>query len=201
VSARRAPHKRAAFEPLAPAVTGAPDMHRPAATVAGAVLVFLRAAAGMLWAFGVAFELPPWLQAVAAASGDASDGSSPLTLADFDTTPGVFLGVLGFVALVQVVFGSFVLAGGNVARVVVMVISTLSIIGSFIGWWEFGQDITVRTTLLTLSLDILVLLALSSREAAAYARRPRRRRRERRRDGARTPSSRRAVGAPSDSAG
>ena len=177
MSARRAPHKRAAFEPLAPAVTGAPDMHRPAATVAGAVLVFLRAAAGMLWALGVAFELPPWLQAVAAASGDASDGSSPLTLADFDTTPAVFLGVLGFVALVQVIFGSF------------------------IGWWEFGQDITVRTTLLTLSLDILVLLALSSRDAAAYARRPRRRRRARRRDGARTPSSRRAVGAPSDSAG
>ena len=42
-------------------------------------------------------------------------------------------------------------------------------------WWAQGQEITINGALLSLSLDILVLLALSSRSAAAYARRNERR--------------------------
>ena len=38
-----------------------------------------------------------------------------------------------------------------------------------------GEEITLEGTFVSLSLDILVLLALSSRSAAAYARRNERR--------------------------
>ena len=54
-----------------------------------------------------------------------------------------------------------------------MILATLSIV---VSWLDYvaGQEITIRTTLVTLALDILVLLALSSRAARAYAQRPRR---------------------------
>ena len=60
-------------------------------------------------------------------------------------------------------------AGRNWARVVVMVFSTLSIASSFVAWWAQGQEITLQSTFLSLSLDILILLAVSSQSAAAYA--------------------------------
>ncbi|WP_448261983.1 hypothetical protein [Microbacterium aurum] len=40
-----------------------------------------------------------------------------------------------------------------------------------VGWWAQGPEITLQSTLLSLSLDILILLALSSQSAAAYVRR------------------------------
>lgn len=171
----RHPKKRAAFEPLAAPVPSDPAMRRPGATVAGGVLVLLRAVSGLVWAFTVAFNLPPWLQVLsAAASGDA-DEPTALTLSDFGVDAGLFLGFMGAIFLIQTVFGILLLRGSNVARVIVMLLSTISIAVAFVGWWEFGQEITVGTTLITVSLDILVLLALSSRDAAAYARRNERR--------------------------
>ena len=47
----------------------------------------------------------------------------------------------------------------------------ISISASFLQWWAGGHEITITTTLLSIGLDILILLALSSRSAAAYARR------------------------------
>ena len=170
----RHPQKRAAFEPLAVPVAHDPAMRRPAATVAGGVLVLLRALAGIVWGLAVAFDLPPWLQVVAGAA-DGSGAEPTLTLSDVGVGAGVFFGILGGIALIQVVFGILLLRGSNLARVIVMLVSTVSIVTAFVGWWELGQEITVGTTLVTLSLDILVLLALSSRDAAAYARRNERR--------------------------
>jgi hypothetical protein len=69
----------------------------------------------------------------------------------------------------------FVLGGHNWARVIIMAIAAISITASFLQWWDDGLEITIGTTLLTLGLDILILLALSSRSAAAYARRKERR--------------------------
>jgi hypothetical protein len=56
-----------------------------------------------------------------------------------------------------------------------MIIAVGSISTSFFAWWVQGQEITLDSTFVSLSLDILVLLALSSRSAAAYARRNERR--------------------------
>ncbi|MGC0369393.1 hypothetical protein [Microbacterium sp. SLBN-111] len=170
----RHPAKRAAFEPIAAPVARDPAMRRPIATVAGGVLVLLRALSGIVWGVAVAFDLPPWLQAVAGAA-DGSGAESGLTLSDLGVGAGLFFGLLGVIALVQGVFGILLLRGSNVARVIVMLVSTSSIVTAFVGWWELGQEITVGTTLVTVSLDILVLLALSSRDAAAYARRNERR--------------------------
>ena len=61
--------------------------------------------------------------------------------------------------------------GVNWARVLVMGFSVVSISFSFAAWWAEDQEITINTTFVTLAFDILVLLALSSRDAAAYARR------------------------------
>lgn len=171
----RHPEKRAAFEPLAAPVAHDPAMRRPGATVAGGVLVLLRALSGLVWAFTVAFSLPSWLQVLSAAAGGEADEPSALTLSDFDVGVGPFLLFFGVVFVVQATFGVLLLRGSNVARVIGMLLSTISIATAFVGWWEFGQEITVGTTLVTVSLDILVLLALSSRDAAAYARRNERR--------------------------
>lgn len=150
-------------------------MRRPAATVAGGVLVLLRALSGAVWGATVLFGLPPWLRAV---SGFANgDNTIPLedTIDDFGFPVEVFIGLLAVVFLVQLVFGILLIRGSNAARVIVMIVSTFSITAAFVGWWEVGAEITVATTLVTLALDILVLLALSSRDAAAYARRNERR--------------------------
>ncbi|MFJ4036577.1 hypothetical protein ACIPVB_00710 [Microbacterium sp. NPDC090007] len=175
----RVPRKRLAFEPPHAPEDVPPGGHRPLATVAGAVLVLLRALAGAVWAVSVAFALPPWLRDAAGAwSGDAGEAPD-FRASDLGVDSALFLGILGAVAALQVVLGIRILFGGNRSRVFVMLISVVSIALSFVGWWELGQEISVRTTFITLALDILVLLALSSRDAAAYARRPRTPRRAR----------------------
>ncbi|WP_295781445.1 hypothetical protein [uncultured Microbacterium sp.] len=192
----RAPHKRVAFEPPREIAPAEDVHHRPLAIVAGAVLVLLRAAAGALWAVSVAFALPPWLRDVAGAwSGDAGEAAD-VSASDLGVGTAVFLGTLGVVCAIQVVLGIRILFGGNRSRVFVMLISVTSISASFVGWWEFGQEISIRTTLITLALDILVLLALSSRDAAAYARRPRARRGRRRERAKRSARSQRRTGLP-----
>ncbi|OZD54476.1 hypothetical protein CH252_09335 [Rhodococcus sp. 06-1477-1B] len=172
----RSSRKRAAFEPLAAVEPVDPEMRRPAATVAGGVLVLLRAVAGVIWGASVVYGLPPWMRSAAAAANGTALEPDTLTLSDLDVGFGLFAAVLGVIFVVQVVFGILVLRGSNPARVAVMIVSVVSISAAFVGWWDLGADITVRTTLATLSLDVLVLLALSSRDAAAFAHRRRRRR-------------------------
>lgn len=168
------PEKRPAFEPpasLARPVAADPAMKRPISTTSGAALVLLRVAAGVVWMLTVAFGWESWLGSYAGAlSGDAGETAdlSPLVEGIGLT---VFLVVGGLALLVEATFGLLILRGRNFPRMVVMVFSVLSISTAFAGWWVQGQDIRLNTTLVTLSLDILVLLALSSRSAAAYARR------------------------------
>ena len=83
----------------------------------------------------------------------------------------VILIVGGVATLLEGVLAVLIYRGYNWARVLVMLYAVVSISGAFATWWVGGQDIRIETTLVTLSLDILVLLALSSRQAAAYARR------------------------------
>jgi len=164
------PHKRSAFEPaerLLRRPERDPAMRRPTSTVAGAVLVLLRAAAGLVVIAGIAVQWPAIL-----ADPDVEltlDGVSEAEAGQWALWVVVVVG--GLFVLLDIVFAAFVLRGSNVARVAVMVISTLSISTTFFGWWAQGQEIHVNQTFASLALDILVLLALSSRSAAAYARR------------------------------
>lgn len=163
------PDKRPAYEPAArlmQPVRFDPTMRRPPTIVAGAVLVLLRVLAGVLLLVDLAFN---W----STLAGQADDAVTSLTLTPDVETAGliVVLGIGGAVLLVDLLLALFIFRGGNRARVLVMLISVVSISTAFAGWWAQGQEITIKTTLVSLALDILVLLALSSRSAAAYARR------------------------------
>ncbi len=166
--------KRPAFEP--PAALAAPTpapagMRRPSATTMGAVLVVLRVAAGVVWLVALALHWNSYLEddlSIDLEGMGAQEASGAVLTA--------VLIVGGLVLALDLALGILVFFGNNAARLAVMVFATLSITGAAIDYFTGGADITIRTTLVTLALDILVLLALSSRAARAYARRPRARR-------------------------
>ncbi|GAA1839864.1 hypothetical protein [Agromyces salentinus] len=170
------PRKRAAFESpavLAEREAAPPTMRRPIATSLGAVLVMLRVVAGVIWMVAFALSWRPVLSdefGVEVVPGSEDDQTLTLVLV-------VILVVAGLGLLVVALFGLAVYRGSNVARLLVMTFTTFSITAAAVDYFTGGEEITVRTTLLTLSLDILVMLALSSRAARAYARRPRPKRR------------------------
>ena len=164
--------KRAAFESpaaLAQRVESPLSMRRPTATMLGSVLVVLRALAGVVWLVAQAVT---WRDVLRDQVGfdpvpDSADDRGITALL-------VVILVIGGAGLLMVVlFGLAVYRGSNVARLLVMAFTTVSITTAAIDYFAGNDEITIRTTLLTLSLDILVMLALSSRAARAYARRPR----------------------------
>ncbi|SDG62228.1 hypothetical protein [Microbacterium pygmaeum] len=167
------PVKRPAYEPAARLLrpTGYdPDMARPITTVAGAVLILLRVLAGIL----VLVALASGWDSLALDLELGADGSQ-LTPEIRRFTLVVVLIIGAIVLLADLLLAVFTLRGHNWSRVIVMIISVFSISTSFTAWWVQGQEITLDSTYLSLSLDILILLALSSRSAAAYARRKERR--------------------------
>ena len=165
--------KRPAFE--SPAVLVRPEpappmMRRPVATTFGAVLVVLRVLAGIVWLISLAVL---WRKTLVEDLGvpldtdvEADAGSNLVLL--------IVLVIGGVVLAVELVFALLIFRGSNWARITVMIFATLSITGSAFDYFGADAEITLRTTLVTLALDILVLLALSSRNARAYARRRKR---------------------------
>jgi hypothetical protein len=164
--------KRPAFEPpaeLAARIVPPPDMRRPAATAFGALLVVLRVIAGVVWLLSLALQWDRVVEEYLAAEIE----QGLLDAQGVDALLVTLLVVGGFVLAIDLAFAVLVYFGNNVARLAVMILATLSITVAAIDYFSGGEDITIRTTLITLALDILVLLALSSRAARAYARRPR----------------------------
>jgi hypothetical protein len=163
------PAKRPAFEPAARLLTPTgydPDMERPTSIVAGTALLLLRVVAGIVVLVGFATG---W---------DSLLADPDSVLEGFDPTPEgsraalwFVLALGGTVLAIDLLLTIFVFLGRNWARVIVMVIAVMSISTSFVAWWAQGQEIEIEGTFLSLSLDILLLLALSSRSSAAYARR------------------------------
>lgn len=167
------PAKRPAFEPaerlLRP--TGYdPGMARPITTAAGSLLVLLRVLAGIVVLVGIAAGWGGFADDLEQAL-DGQDISNDLEQLALTAT----LAIGGIVLLVDLLLATFTFRGHNWSRVVVMIISVGSISTTFTAWWFQGQEITLDGTFLSLSLDILILLAFSSRSAAAYARRNERR--------------------------
>ena len=167
------PQKRPAFEPpalLVQPVAGDPHMKRPAATVAGSVLVILRVLSGVLWLLALTISWNDFADSL-----DLSVDGVPPDPADLIWLLGVLWVLVGVGLLVELGLAVLILRGYNAPRVIVMVFSTFSIGSAFALWWAQEQEIHVGATLLNVAFDILVLLALSSRCAAAYARRNERR--------------------------
>jgi hypothetical protein len=160
--------KRPAFEPvseLAQAGPRRPRMQRPIPTIMGAALVLLRVLAGFVWLAAVAAQ---WNELIAEQYDELriepGDPESDAALA--------FVLVFGAIVLViDLVLAVLIFLGFNWPRVVTMVFSTLSISGTFAAWWAGDQNIALDQTLFTLAIDILIMLALSSRAARDYARR------------------------------
>jgi hypothetical protein len=166
--------KRPAFEPpselIAPVVPP-PEMRRPTATAFGALLVVCRVVAGVVWLTVLAVQ---WNDIV------RDELHIEIEDASESEAAGVVLAVIlafgAVILLIDLMLAVLVYRGNNAARLAVMIFATFSIIAAAIDYFGEGTEITIRTTLVTLALDILVLLALSSRAARAYAQRPRPRR-------------------------
>jgi hypothetical protein len=142
---------------------------KPQATVYGGALMCLRTISGFTFIVVAMLNPRQFAQTI------VLDGVEPGSL-DGASANLVLVIVLGAYALALVLYlllALFVLLGHNWARIVAMAFATVSIIVSFVRYWNSGVEITLRTTLLSLALDILILLALSSTAARVYARRPR----------------------------
>lgn len=166
---RREPAKRPAFEPperlLRPA-RHHPGMRRPAAITAGTVLTLLRVLSG---GFVLAEILKNW-RSLVGSSADLTDLLTSEPEVEQIVRGAIFgFGVVGL--LVMLTLAVFIYHGRNWARVLTMALSAASVSMLFAAWWVQGQQIRISSTLPSLSLDILVLLALSSPSAAAYSHR------------------------------
>lgn len=142
-------------------------MKRPAPTIMGAILMFLRVLAGGLFIAVTFIDRPGFLSDFVFDGATAT--ADEITVASF--VIDLLMGLYGVWLLFYLVLAWLVFRGVNWARIGAMLFATLSIIVPFIEWWQSGLEITLRTTLLSLALDILILLALSSKSARAYARR------------------------------
>ncbi len=160
--------KRRASEPVEQLLTRSEGPHvpvhkRPISTSLGAFFVFARGFVGLLWIGAFALVWPEI----------ASEEGVPE-----DLRGAIFWIVIvfgGLASLVSMSLAAAVHRGSNWARLLVLFGVTLSIITAAVGYFSNGEKITINTTLLTLALDILVLLALSSRDARTWARTPRHR--------------------------
>ncbi|MET0297437.1 MAG: hypothetical protein ABW024_08550 [Microbacterium sp.] len=163
------PAKRPAYEPAARLLkpTGYdPGMARPVTIYAGVGLVLLRVLAGVFAILGIAFG---WSGIVVELEASI-DGFEP-TSAAADVAKGFLIAIASVFVVLDALFALFAFRGLNGARILLMIVSTISIATTFVSWWAQGQEITLDSTFVSLSLDILILLAFSSRSAAAYARR------------------------------
>lgn len=164
--------KRPAFESpavLAAPATPPPSMRRPAATAFGAGLVVARVIAGIVWLIALGLQ---W-DTVVREQTDVVIRPGTADAAAADVVLVILLVGGGIVLAVELVLAVFIWFGGNRSRITVMLFATISIATAWIDSITGSTEITLRTTFITLALDILVLLALSSRNARAYARRPR----------------------------
>jgi hypothetical protein len=162
--------KRAAFEPPARLAEREPlrrRMRRPAAIVFGTVLVVLRVIAGAVWLAALALN---W-SAVEREFDVRLGGASEAAASDVALTVVLFIG--GTVLALDLVFAVLIWFGSNWARITVMLFATLNITAAAIDSFTGDVEVTIRTTFLTVALDILILLALSSRNSRAWARLPR----------------------------
>ncbi|MFF1571524.1 LssY C-terminal domain-containing protein [Leifsonia sp. NPDC058292] len=139
---------------------------RPVPTTLGFLLMLLRVVAGALTIGVLVLAWPELLRA----------GSITISDADSDVALGVIAGVLGLGLIVYLALAVLVLLGSNWARIASMTFSAAIIAFTAIDYFNGGPQVSLRTNLLGIPLDILVVLALSSQRSRLWARRRRSRR-------------------------
>jgi hypothetical protein len=143
-------------------------MKRPISVYLGVLLILLRAVTSVVTAVGVALD---WRRADViiekAVDGDADTVSLVVLIA--------LMSIFGVVVVIDLIVARLIFRGSNRARFVAMILATFMVLGSAVDFIVNGTSFTLENGgLLGLSLDILVLVALSSDEARDFAaRRPR----------------------------
>jgi hypothetical protein len=141
---------------------------RPATTIVGAVFVGARAAAAALLAISMVFfkdaHVGSLVQPVAGPAVTEAQAELAVTAATV---------VVLLFALAEILLAWFVFRGRNWARTVAMALSTAAICAQAVDVFHGGPDITLQSNFPGLTLDILLLLALSSKRSRDYALRPR----------------------------
>ncbi|MCB5294011.1 LssY C-terminal domain-containing protein [Arthrobacter sp. SO3] len=127
---------------------------RPAPTLFGGVLLCLRGIAAL--ALAVSLQL----------------GGNPAAGAGTDSVllPAVVT-VIAVFAAGEIVLAWLVLRGGNRFRVTAMLLSVVAILVQAADVLNGGQRVALETNLVGLSLDILLIIALSSQRSRSFARR------------------------------
>ncbi|CAN7526415.1 LssY C-terminal domain-containing protein [Arthrobacter sp. LjRoot14] len=145
---------------------------RPGPTILGAVLVAGRALAAAALALSIMLfptaHLEPLLQ-----SGSSDGDGADLTMGQAQLALYLGVAVVVFFALAELLLAWFVFLGRNWARTLTMAVSTAAIGLQVIDVVNGGPGITLQTNLPGLTLDILLILALSSERSRIYARRDR----------------------------
>jgi len=138
---------------------------RPASVVGGSLLMVARALSG---GFVIGAVLTRWDEFVGTIeiNGARLDPVDPQAAA---AILGWLLGGYGFILVLYLGRATLVFTGRNWARVVAMAFASASILISFADYSLNGAQITLRTSLVSVTLDILILLALSSTNARHYA--------------------------------
>src|SRR4051794_16505665 len=140
---------------------------RPVPTALGVLLMVLRVLAGVGY---IVLNLLDWQRfvgselATSAVSADERDTVS-LVL-------GVAMGVFAAGLVLYFLLALLVFFGSNWARIAAMSYSALIIAFSAVDFFNGGPQVSLKNNLLGLALDILVLLALSSKRSRLWARRP-----------------------------
>ena len=145
---------------------------RPASVMGGALLMVARAITG---GFVILTVLSRWdeFEATVVVEGDRL---TPVDASAAATVLGWLLAGYGLLLVLYLGLTALVFTGRNWARVLAMSMATVSILISFTDYALNGAQITLRTSLVSVTIDILILLALSSTNARHYARAVRTRR-------------------------
>ncbi|WP_144673777.1 LssY C-terminal domain-containing protein [Arthrobacter sp. U41] len=126
---------------------------RPAPTLFGGVLVVLRGVAALALAAGLI-------------------AGSPAVVAEIDADallPPVAV-VLAVFGVTEILLAWFILRGGNRSRLGAMALSSAAIVTQWVAVLNGGPGVTFATNLVGLSLDILLIIALSSQRSRDFAR-------------------------------
>ncbi|TFB99068.1 hypothetical protein E3O42_14835 [Cryobacterium adonitolivorans] len=148
---------------------------RPPSVIGGVLLMGVRALTG---GFAILTVIASWDSFVGTIvlNGEKLAGSDPQTAG---AVLGWLLAAYGLYLVLYLSLAASVFTGHNRARVVAMSFASVSILLSFADYALNGAQITLRTSLVSVTIDILILLALSSTQARHYARAARAARAER----------------------
>ncbi len=137
---------------------------RPAQIVFGAGVAFFRGLAFLAIALLLVLIPVRYIEQVTLESVDVQGGKPALIIAG---------SVVALIALVDIGMALAVFFGRNWARILLMLSCVLTTIGAFVGNANGSEAVTLATSLPTVGLSIMVLLALSSHRAREYAARGR----------------------------